>query len=150
MTEQNLDQLLSEAVDTVLETMFFSMPLGPAEAETGAAVIEASVAFHGRLSGTLGVCLSTPAARILAAGFLGEEEEMLTETQPSEVVCELANMLCGSLASRLESDESFDLTSPELRPAANVAGVDSESLPAARQSFELENGILTVTLRICV
>lgn len=144
MSELNYDQLVSETVDGVLETMFFSMPLGPAEPETGAAVLEARVRFHGRPSGAIGVCLSAASARILAAGFLGEDEEMLTDPQPGEVVCELANMLCGSLVSKLESEESFELASPELVPA----GSDPLELPAARQSFQLENGILTVTLRL--
>jgi CheY-specific phosphatase CheX len=146
MLEQNFDQLLSETVETVLETMFFATPMGPAEAETGAAVLEACVGFHGRPSGGLCVCLSAVSARILAAGFLGEDEESLTDSQPGEVVCELANMLCGSLVSKLESEESFDLTSPELAAAGSFAGAGSEAVPAARQSFELENGILTVTL----
>src|SRR6202051_1355377 len=92
MSERNYDELISGAVDTVLETMFFSTPLDQAEPETGAAVLEARVAFHGRPSGALGVRLSAGSARILAAGFLGEDEETLTDAQPGEVVCELANM----------------------------------------------------------
>jgi hypothetical protein len=148
MSEQNLDQLLSETVDGVLETMFFSMPLGPAEPETGPTVLAARLAFHGNPSGTLEVCLSQASARLLAAGFLGEDDETLTDSQPGEVVCELANMLCGSLVSKLETDESFDLTSPELVPAGGATATDLEAPPVARQSFELENGILTVTLHL--
>lgn len=145
MCEQNFDQLLSGVVEAVLETMFFCTPLGPAEPETGAAVLEARLAFHGHPSGTLGLRISAPSARILAASFLGEEEEMLTDTQPGQVVCELANMFCGALVSKLESDESFDLTSPELVPARSDV---PESPAVARHSFELENGILTVTLHL--
>jgi CheY-specific phosphatase CheX len=148
MSEQNFDQLISGAVDAVLETMFFTAPLGPAEPETSAQGLEARVAFHGRPSGTLEVRLSEASARVLAAGFLGEDEESLTEAQPGLVVCELANMLCGSLVSKLESEERFDLTSPALLPARTAAAVISEAPPVARQSFELENGILTVELRL--
>jgi CheY-specific phosphatase CheX len=146
--EQDLEQLLSGTVDSVLETMFFSIPLGPAEPETGAEVLEARLAFHGSPSGILGVCLSTPSARLLAAGFLGEDEETLTDSQPGEVVCELANMLCGTLVSRLENEETFDLTSPELLPARSVTAGGSETQPSVRQSFEVENGVLTVTLHL--
>ena len=145
MPEQNYDELVSGAVDTVLETMFFSMSLGRAEPETGASVVKARVAFHGRLCGALGVSLSGATARILAAGFLGEDEQSLTDAQSGEVVCELANMLCGSLVSRIESEESFDLTSPEL---VRTGDDFLESCPVARQSFEVENGILTVTLHV--
>ena len=82
--------------------------------------------------------LSDASARMLAAGFLGEDEGMLTDSQPGEVVCELANMLCGSLVSKLESEESFDLAPPELVPAGREDSVGLEILPVARQSFELE------------
>ncbi len=146
VTEMNFEQLLSGSVDAVLETMFFTMPLGPAEAESGPAVLEARLAFHGRPSGTLALCLSEPSARLLAAGFLGEDEEMLTDTQLSEVVCELSNMVCGSLLSKLESEEHFDLDSPQLISAGSATAAFSSAPPAVRQSFELENGILTVTL----
>ncbi len=140
--------MVSGAVETVLETMFFSAPLGPAEPEDGASVVEARLAFHGNPSGTLDVCLSEASARLLAAGFLGEDEETLSDSQPGEVVCELANMLCGSLVSKLETEESFDLTSPELVPAGAAMATGPEAPPVARQSFELENGILTVTLHL--
>lgn len=150
MIEQNFHKLLSEAVDIVLETMFFSAPLGPAEEETGDAVLEARLSFHGLPSGTLTVRLSEASARILAAGFLGEDEETLTDSQAGQVVCELANMLCGSLVSKLESEERFDLDSPELiRPRSEDAANQQAPL-VARQSFELENGILTVTLHLGV
>ena len=150
MTKQNPDQLISDAVDAVLETMFFSAVLGPAEPETGCEIREAHVAFRGRLSGTLGVRLSETSAQLMAAGFLGEDEESLTDTQPDQVVCELANMLCGSLLSKVESEESFDLAPPELVPVGSETVAVSDAPLAARQSFELEGGILTVTLLLKV
>ncbi len=148
MNEGSLDQLLRGAVDAVLETMFFSTLLGPAEPDTGTAVLEAHVSFHGRPSGSLAVCLSEPSARLLASGFLGEDEEVLTDSQPGEIVCELTNMLCGSLVSKLESEQSFALGSPELVGAATRADAARDDPPTVRQSFQLENGILTVTLRL--
>ncbi len=148
MSDLNFDRLLSGTVDSVLETMFFSAAWGPAEPEIGGAVLESRLAFHGRPSGTFAVCLSEPSARLLAAGFLGEDEETLTDSQTGQVVCELTNMLCGSLVSKLESDESFDLASPELVPSGSGTDPSSGAPPAARQSFELEGGILTVTLHL--
>ena len=145
MSERNYDEMVSDAVDTVLETMFFSTPVGWAEPETGAAVFEACVLFRGQPSGALSVRLSSAGARALAASFLGEDEETLTEAQPGEVVCELANMLCGSLVSRLANEDGFDLAAPELPPA----GADGLKFPViSTQSFELDNGILTVSLAL--
>jgi hypothetical protein len=83
---------------------------------------------------------------MLAASFLGEDEAMLTEAQPCQTVCELANLVCGSLVSKLENEERFDLEVPQLVPVGSAAAVAPDAPPATRQSFELENGILTVTL----
>lgn len=147
MPEDDLDQLLWGAVEAVLETMFFAAPLGPAEPETGPGVLRARLAFHGAPSGTLAVGLSAASARLLAAGFLGEDEEALTASQPGEVVCELANMLCGSFVSGLEGEEKFELASPALC-ADGAETAEAETSPAVRQSYQLENGILTVTVHL--
>ena len=146
MSERNLDRLISDSVSAVLETMFFSSPLGPAEPETGPAVLEARLAFRGSPSGQLGLRISMPSARLLAAGFLGEDEDALTGAQPGQVVCEMANMMCGSLLSKLESSERFDLATPELLPAAGEADFDSLTVPLVCKTFQLENGILTIDL----
>jgi hypothetical protein len=148
MTERNFERLIAEVVEVVLETMFFSAPWGSAEPETGGSVLESRLAFRGRPSGTFDVCLSEHGARLLAAGFLGEDEEMLTDSQTGEVVCELANMLCGSLVSKLQSDRSFDLGSPRLVPFGSGIAAGSAPPPVARQSFAIEGGTLTVTLNL--
>jgi CheY-specific phosphatase CheX len=148
MIEQNFDHLISEAVDTVLETMFFTVSLGPAEAVSDEPVLEARVSFQGVPSGTLTVRLSEASSRVLAAGFLGEDEDVLTGSEAGQVVCELANMVCGTLASKLETEGTFNLAAPELI----VAGVQNDSghdhFLAAQQSCALESGILTVTLHL--
>lgn len=148
MSERNFDRLLAETVDVVLETMFFSAPLGPAEPETGGAALEARLAFRGIPSGILAVRLSEPGARLLAAGFLGEDEERLTDEQLGQVVCELTNMLCGSLVSKLESEVHFNLAPPVLVTAQCVPASIAELPPTACQSFALDIGNLTVTLRL--
>jgi CheY-specific phosphatase CheX len=148
MSNPQFDGLLVEVVDTVLETMFFSASIGPAEAESGDAVLEARLAFHGSLSGTLSVRISDASARALAAGFLGQDEEALTSAQPGQVVCELANMLCGSLVSKMEGEERFDLDSPELLSQRIEDAASQQASAAGCQSFQLENGVLTVTLHL--
>lgn len=149
MTNPDFEHLLSEVVQAVLETMFFVEPMGRAQPRKGEAVIESSVAFHGHPSGKLVVCVPETAARPLAAAFLGEDEEMLQESQPREVVCEFANMLCGSLVSRLESEDSFALDPPELSPAGDCTPQEeAESSFTARCSYALDPGFLMVTLHL--
>jgi hypothetical protein len=73
---------------------------------------------------------------------MGEEEDALDPARVGEVVCELANMICGSLLSRLETDTCFELHHPELR----------SDLPpdAIYRNFDLENGTLRVWLKLDV
>lgn len=134
-----MPELLTEAVQTVLETMFFTEPLGMAPAPD--AGLTASVAFHGQPSGELAVSISEGAVRPLAASFLGEDENDITDAQIEQVVCEIANMLCGSVVSRFESDTAFALAPPELLPA-------DWPWPRSSQTFALENGTLSVALHV--
>ena len=147
MNEQNMNRLISDSVDSVLETMFFSAPSGPSEEEMGSSGIKVRVAFRGYPSGTVEVCVSESSARTLASSFLGEDEKTLTDSQPGEVVCEMSNMLCGSLISKLESEQSFDLDFPQL--ILKEDDIDNKlTHMAGRQCFEIEGGLLTVSLHL--
>ncbi len=145
MCERDYAQMFAESVASVLETMFFTSPLGLADGMPDEASIGARVAFRGAPSGWLHISMTEASARLLAAGFLGEDEDALTREQTGLVVCELANMLCGSVVSQLESQEHFDLAAPEL--AADTS-VQPQAAPDAEQSFELENGVLRVALSL--
>lgn len=148
MADLNFNQLLSTTVNSVLETMFFSIVLGSTEPQANGAVIQSRLNFQGRPSGEFRICLSEPSARLLAAGFLGEDDQTLTDLQTGLVVCEMTNMLCGALLSKLQSEESFDLGTPELAPYPSEFVFDSEVHCVARQSFALQGGILTVSLEL--
>jgi CheY-specific phosphatase CheX len=144
MPVNDLSAALAGAVAEVLENMFFTGVLG----ETGPAAlpdcpsVSASLAFHGDPSGRFGVRLLLDDARKIAASFLGEEEESLTELQVGEVVCELANMLCGSVVSRFETDSRFELSQPVVDPPDFAPPKD----PAACGAYELEEGFLSLWL----
>ncbi len=142
-----LDGLLAGAVTGVLETMFFAEAIS-AGAPEGLPALAAALSFRGRPSGEMTVCVSTAALRPLAAGFLGEDEANITETQAAEVICEIANMLCGSVVSQLESEKSFDLASPRLIPAHH-SGLESQTgHQTTSQTFAIQSGTLTVALRM--
>jgi CheY-specific phosphatase CheX len=136
MPDHELHHLLAIAVEDVLETMFFSETFGPCEPEAMVAQLEARVAFSGASSGSVAVRISESSARSLAASFLGEAED-------SQVVCEVANILCGSIVTKMESQGCFDLGAPELYPDSNQQVVTSA---AVQQSFAIERGTLTVSL----
>src|SRR5580698_7386137 len=102
---------LRESTVEVLEKMFFISDVGGPvpESDSAAPEIAARLTFDGSLPGWLALRMSKMAARSIAADFLGEEVETLTDRQEKEMVCELANMICGSVLSRAENETTFHL-----------------------------------------
>ncbi len=138
MNEANHELLAASAAE-VLETMFFTAVGG--EAEAGQAPVEwisAALEFHGEPGGRFRVGASRPAARAMAASFLGLDESEVSDRQVGEVMCELANMICGSVVSRLESG-TIQILHPEL-----VEGPP----PEAASVLALEEGVLAVWLEL--
>jgi len=138
VTDAELQIVLAECIDAVLEQMFFVRAFegSPSMAPQELAV---QVAFSGQPSGCLTLRIAAATGRIIAAGFLGEDECVLSEQQVSEVICELANIICGSVLSRVESDASFRLTSARvIKPeeARLYAGV-THSVPAGGGALTL-------------
>ena len=86
--------------------------IAPADGDGGAPACTAELRFQGNPSGGFRVSVPWKLARVVGAGFLGLEEVEVSDSQAEEVVCELANMICGSLLSRLESKSPFRITHP--------------------------------------
>jgi hypothetical protein len=139
MQISNLDLLINASASEVLETMFFTGVLGETE-NLPANPITARLNFRGTPSGSFGLSLSQDSSRQIAAGFLAEDEREISQAQVDEVVCELTNMLCGSLLSRIESEAAFELSHPELAPIPDN--------PEYSRNFEIENGTLGVWLTL--
>lgn len=139
MQISNLDQLMSTCASEVLETMFFIGVMGETT-DLPTNPITTRLDFRGTPSGSFGLALPHDSSRQIAAGFLAEEEQDISQSQIDEVICELTNMLCGSLLSRIESETSFELSHPELAPFPDT--------PEYSRNFELENGTLGVWLTL--
>jgi len=143
MAVDQMEQDLKACAEEVLESMFFTSPLS--EPVPGGRsrldLILAQVTFRGTASGRFGVGCSMDAARSLTAAFLGMESDTVAEQQCGEVICELANMLCGSVLSRMEPGGRFDLMTPEIEPP----GCLPETVTASR-IFQLEEGALLTWL----
>jgi len=146
MPENDWDCILGSVTEEVLEAMFFTSVYGPADASPpdGEPHVSAHLTFRGSPCGAMTLSLTEPAARTLAASFLAAEpDEPLASSQLGGVVCELTNMICGSLLSRVESQTHFQLSSPELLP-------DGAALPACppNQSLDLGDGMLALWLTL--
>jgi hypothetical protein len=139
MQLSNFDQLVNASASEVLETMFFTGVLGDADS-LPADALTTRLNFRGIPSGSFGVSLSRDSSRQIAAGFLAEDEHEISQDRVDEVVCELTNMLCGSILSKIESEGSFELSHPELAPLPGN--------PEYSRNFEIENGTLGVWLTL--
>lgn len=123
MTDSEWDLRLAEAAGEVLETMFFTdvCGLAPPGGSASQPRLAAHISFLGTPSGALTISISESAVRGLAANFLAsEQDEPIAPAQLEGVVCELANMLCGSVLSGVKTEERFRLSSPELLPASSA------------------------------
>ncbi len=139
MQTSELDRFVADSTAEVLETMFFTCIVGDADCEPSDPV-STKLDFTGTPSGSFGLSLSKAASRQIAAGFLAEDEFEISQAQADEVVCELTNMLCGSLLSRMETETCFDLTHPELA-----------AIPESRaylRHFALDGGTLSIWLNL--
>ncbi len=145
----SLRDVLQQSVEVVLEKMFFirSLSTRAPESEPPEQQLAACVAFEGQPSGLLALRVTEAAARFISADFLGLDVDELSKQQVQEVVGELANMICGSVLSRVESAVTFRLARPLIQPGDAMfpdAPIDAE--PCASHGVEIEGGTLTVTI----
>ena len=150
MEPNEIQAALAATVEEVLETMCFASVLASAEGaappeDGGTPPITAELHFAGSPPGRFRVSVPMKLARTIGAGFLGREEAEVSDSQAGEVVCELANMICGSVLSRLESKETFQISHPELTSSEPAAGTDGAS---ACRWFDLGDGLLTTSLEL--
>jgi hypothetical protein len=149
MRASDLAGMIPECCSEVLDAMYFTTLLGsvPLDAvpdcRPDADAHAFSLCFVGDISGRFGLHLEQATARTLAANFLGEAEADVSSTQVSEAVGELANMLCGSLMSRVEGEHSFALSHPE---AGLLAPCDDGDLLVSL--LETDIGIITIWILI--
>jgi hypothetical protein len=130
-----------EALEDVLGTMFFSDVVAvacqhaPADEWTSA-----RVRFSGDPSGDLLLMLSPGLAPVFAASFLGIDQAEVTGEASGQVCCELANIICGSILSRVHPDSLVALDEPELTAA------DFENHVSVHQCFAIPEGTLAINL----
>lgn len=150
MPEMPFQDALRNSVQEVLEKMFFVEPLEEPPAEAGSPEGEMTVqlAFEGLPSGTLTLRVASAAARQIAADFLGEDASGLPPAKVEEVVRELANMICGSVLSRVESTATFHLHPPRLLPAEERPDRQAAARCRAVHAVAIGSGTLTASVEM--
>ena len=148
MPEIPFQRALHDSVREVLEKMFFvealDEPPGETDSPDGGLAVE--LTFEGSPSGALTLRVSIAAARQIAADFLGQDESGLSPAQVGEVVCELANMICGSVLSRVESTATFHLAPPRLLLAEEWRLPQEPANQRATHAVAIGCGTLTATV----
>jgi len=145
MVANELDQVLVESVTEVLESMFFTSLLEEHETMSGLPeCISVQLSFQGGAVGTFGILVPPETARTIGANFLGLDQDEISSTQTGEVVCELANMLCGSALSRLGNASRLALSPPAIQPPGSGRPADA----TVCHTFELDEGRVVVWLRL--
>jgi CheY-specific phosphatase CheX len=146
VTDATIHTALSSAVAEVLDCMFFLEVLGEiAEPPPQAESVTVQVSFEGDPPGYFQMRIARPAANTVAADFLGEDLELLSDRQSTDVTLELANMICGAVLSRIESRAAFRLGSPEVVADDTVERKSGED---TRCTVETGSGALTVAIRM--
>lgn len=149
MTEIEIQPALRESVNEVLEKMFFVEPPGESPNARPAGILPDQIAafltFEGEAAGSLSLRVTAAAARSIAADFLGDDAESISERQMAEVLCELANMICGSVLSRVESATKFNLAPPRIVPSPEDPALGPGT---AVYAVDLANGNLTVAVTL--
>jgi len=113
-----ISRILDEAIAEVLATMFFAdlepapCTHSPLEHSWMSSAVSARVRFEGTHFGEAVLTISRPAAEEIASAFLGLDKEETSETDCAQVVLELANILCGSVLSRLWPESKLTLSAP--------------------------------------
>jgi CheY-specific phosphatase CheX len=103
----------TEVLDSMYFTTVFDMDTSDTLLPSDQEGYDFTLHFAGDICGIFGLRVNTGAARSIAANFLGEDEANISADESSEVMGELANMLCGSIVSNVPSDHKFVLSHPE-------------------------------------
>jgi CheY-specific phosphatase CheX len=145
MQRTDLREIFLESASEVLETMFFTGVAEEDSEETAERFLCAELTFHGSPSGRFGVRTPLTTGRSIAANFLGRDEAEVSDAQAGEVICELTNMFCGSVLSRIEAAARFELMHPELYSASK----DWRLYPdVIGYTFGLEEGTMTLWMAL--
>jgi len=117
MTASDFVDFFTGCCSEVLDTMYFTTVLDATPEDTLCPLhpgdFAFSLSFKGDVSGNFGLHLDYSTAYSLASNFLGEDCGELPSAEVGDVVGELANMLCGSVMSRVPSTHKFVLSHPE-------------------------------------
>ncbi|MBW2619455.1 MAG: chemotaxis protein CheX [Deltaproteobacteria bacterium] len=122
MSATNPFDLLAEATEEVLGTMFFvfTEAVVPAEVDLSgekpsSRAIHTTLGFEGVWRGRVEFCLNPGMGRTLAANLLGQDEAAITDEMTLDAAREMTNMIVGRFLALLEPERGLSLGLPQAR-----------------------------------
>ncbi len=141
ITTVSLKEALLDSAREVFETMVFMAPeeSSPDEGSIEEPALLGTITFKGCLEGCLSICCGQACARAIATSMLGMgPEDPLGDSEVSDAIGEIANMVLGALKSRIQND----------------SGTIEVSIPCVIQGRELRNslgeGATQVRIRVTI
>jgi chemotaxis protein CheY-P-specific phosphatase CheC len=148
MNANDFQPFMEKAVTEVFESMCFITTEGEASEKALPPqhdLVCGKLDFEGVPSGNFGIAIPATAAATIAANFLGEDDTDLTSEQIANVVCELANMVCGTLLASVEPLKKFTLSSPR----QECTGIqNSPNIDRVASTYSLDEGYIYTWLEI--
>jgi CheY-specific phosphatase CheX len=148
---EHVGAVLQNAAETVLETMFFMMaegaadPVHPPQTE----MMRTALSFSGEWSGTFELDVPAACARSIAESFVGIDDcGEIPPERVGEVMCELANMICGSTLSHLASDKIFNLSAPHVCTSTEHIRCQGTHTVMAAKGLNLGEGVVSFAMAI--
>ena len=142
-TEGDLGAALLASATDVLESMYFTSVMGASETPIVGSGLSAQLEFKGEVSGSFKLRMNAETARLLASNFFGEEESDITESAIADMVGEMANMICGSVLSGMETESHFKLSHPSVE-VGDESAADMDR--GVHQLLETDSGVLALCL----
>jgi len=137
-------QTVNAAVNETMEAMFFDAAEPISDSWSGGEdLVTVCLWFHDAVDGEFMLATPLATAVTLAASFMGVDTAEVERRDAEQIVCELANIICGSALSRLEPSSELRLSPPVLTPRACAPGDE-----ATYQRYQLLDGCLAVSLRL--
>ncbi len=140
----DFDPWMETAVGEVLESMCFLSTVGQRSGEPGGEDwIACRLNFVGDPNGGFGVRAPEATSRLIAANFLGEEEQDLSSEQVIEVMCEISNIMCGAILGQLNPKRTFSLSSPVRDPRMSAPQLGADlGVDRVCRTYALDEGTL--------
>ncbi len=147
-------QLMAQAADEVLGTMYFSFvdPVVVLDDLMDGPVIESGlhghIEFSGPVNGSADTYCGDGPPRVLSANFLGEDEDEVPQEVVHDAFKELTNMIVGRFLALMEPEKVCDLGLPQVVEFDNLDLNEYLKRPAEALILDTGEGAIVLEIKL--